>query len=65
MGVDGQRIENPESLDYTLERNITHIGITIPIGASGGRLKVTEYLLYIHTQYKDCGASYYEPCRVL
>ncbi|XP_053141246.1 uncharacterized protein LOC128340298 isoform X2 [Hemicordylus capensis] len=38
MGVDGRRIENPENLNYTLEHNSTHIGITIPIGASGGRL---------------------------
>ncbi|KAL8172917.1 UNVERIFIED_CONTAM: hypothetical protein K2H54_033467 [Gekko kuhli] len=41
MGINGQIIQNPEKLGYTLERNISHIGITIPIGASGGRLKST------------------------
>ncbi|KAJ6653765.1 hypothetical protein lerEdw1_008737 [Lerista edwardsae] len=39
MGVDERRIANPESLNYALECNITHIEITIPIGANGGRLK--------------------------
>ncbi|XP_062981552.1 uncharacterized protein LOC134398229 [Elgaria multicarinata webbii] len=41
MGVDGERIENPEKRNFTLERNTTHIAITIPIGASGGKLKST------------------------
>ncbi|XP_032998807.1 uncharacterized protein LOC117043351 [Lacerta agilis] len=41
MAVDGQRIENPEHFGYTLDRNNTHIVTTIPIGASGGRLKST------------------------
>ncbi|XP_061478635.1 uncharacterized protein LOC133382945 [Rhineura floridana] len=43
MAVDGQRIENPEKFNYILQRNNTHIGITIPIGASGGRLKSTVF----------------------
>ncbi|XP_060089511.1 uncharacterized protein LOC132567984 [Heteronotia binoei] len=41
MGVNGQIIQNPEKLGYTLERNVSHIWITIPIGASGGRLEST------------------------
>nr|XP_028577490.1 LOW QUALITY PROTEIN: uncharacterized protein LOC114593282 [Podarcis muralis] len=41
MAVNGQRIENPEHFGYTLDRNNTHIVTTIPIGASGGRLKST------------------------
>ncbi|NXP53053.1 ZP2 protein, partial [Heliornis fulica] len=39
MGVDGQVIVNPEEKNYLLEHNKTHIGITIPIGAEGGKLK--------------------------
>ncbi|XP_063155117.1 uncharacterized protein LOC134494083 [Candoia aspera] len=41
VGVNGEKIENPEKLNYTLERNITHIGVTIPIGAPRGRLQST------------------------
>ncbi|KAJ7341471.1 hypothetical protein JRQ81_005605 [Phrynocephalus forsythii] len=41
MGVGEKRIEEPEKLNYTLERNLTHIGITIPIGADGGRFEST------------------------
>ncbi|XP_009955919.1 PREDICTED: uncharacterized protein LOC104351497, partial [Leptosomus discolor] len=39
MGVDDQVIVNPEEKNYLLEHNKTHIGITIPIGAEGGKLK--------------------------
>ncbi|NWH64310.1 ZP2 protein, partial [Geococcyx californianus] len=39
MGVDGQVIVNPEEKNYLLEHNKTHIRITIPIGAEGGKLK--------------------------
>ncbi|KAH0621953.1 hypothetical protein JD844_023732 [Phrynosoma platyrhinos] len=39
MGVGGKRIEDPEKFNYKLEYNNTHIGIKIPIGASGGRFK--------------------------
>ncbi|NXG33724.1 ZP2 protein, partial [Dromaius novaehollandiae] len=39
MGVNGQVIVNPEEKNYLLEHNKTHIGITIPIGAEGGKLK--------------------------
>uniref|UniRef100_A0A8C3BAA4 ZP domain-containing protein n=1 Tax=Cairina moschata TaxID=8855 RepID=A0A8C3BAA4_CAIMO len=39
MGVDGQVIVNPEENNFLLEHNKTHIGITIPIGAEGGKLK--------------------------
>ncbi|OXB84388.1 UNVERIFIED_CONTAM: hypothetical protein H355_010815 [Colinus virginianus] len=39
MGVDGQHIVNPDKNNYVLEHNKTHIGITIPIGAEGGKLK--------------------------
>ncbi|NXJ06575.1 ZP2 protein, partial [Odontophorus gujanensis] len=39
MGVDGQHIVNPDKNNYLLEHNKTHIGITIPIGAEGGKLK--------------------------
>ncbi|XP_008116408.1 uncharacterized protein LOC103280166 isoform X2 [Anolis carolinensis] len=41
MGVGGKRIENPEKFNYVLENNHTHVGITIPIGAFGGRFKST------------------------
>lgn len=44
MGVDGQVIVNPEENNYLLEHNKTHIGITIPIGAEGGKLKVSMNL---------------------
>ncbi|XP_039388055.1 uncharacterized protein LOC120401885 isoform X1 [Mauremys reevesii] len=40
VGVDGQRIMHPEQ-NYILEHNKTHIRMTIPIGAAGGRLKST------------------------
>ncbi|XP_053877243.1 uncharacterized protein LOC128833413 isoform X1 [Malaclemys terrapin pileata] len=40
VGVDGQRIMHPEQ-NYILEHNKTHIQMTIPIGATGGRLKST------------------------
>lgn len=43
VGVDGKRIIHPEQ-NYILEHNKTHIQITIPIGAAGGRLKVSENL---------------------
>ncbi|NXG50329.1 ZP2 protein, partial [Psilopogon haemacephalus] len=39
MGVDDQVIVNPEEKNYLLEHNKTHIRITIPIGAEGGKLK--------------------------
>ncbi|XP_052544195.1 uncharacterized protein LOC128083208 isoform X2 [Tympanuchus pallidicinctus] len=39
MGVDGQYIVNPDKNNYLLEHNKTHIGVTIPIGAEGGKLK--------------------------
>ncbi|NXN07036.1 ZP2 protein, partial [Indicator maculatus] len=39
MGVDDQVIVNPEEKNYVLEHNKTHIRITIPIGAEGGKLK--------------------------
>ncbi|NXA51534.1 ZP2 protein, partial [Nothocercus julius] len=39
MGVNGQVIANPREKNYLLEHNNTHIGITIPIGADGGKLK--------------------------
>nr|XP_009935720.1 PREDICTED: uncharacterized protein LOC104332041 [Opisthocomus hoazin] len=39
MGVDGRVIVNPEDKNYLLEHNKTHIRITIPIGAEGGKLK--------------------------
>ncbi|KAG8124307.1 hypothetical protein E2320_019615 [Naja naja] len=41
MGINGEKIENPDEFNYTLERNITHIGVTIPIGAPRGRLQST------------------------
>uniref|UniRef100_A0A8C8RPR1 ZP domain-containing protein n=1 Tax=Pelusios castaneus TaxID=367368 RepID=A0A8C8RPR1_9SAUR len=40
VGVDGKNIAHPEQ-NFTLEHNKTHIQITIPIGAAGGRLKST------------------------
>lgn len=50
MGINGEKIENPEKFNYTLEHNITHIGVTIPIGAPTGRLQVnissTIYTVY-------------------
>ncbi|NXF87273.1 ZP2 protein, partial [Eubucco bourcierii] len=39
MGVDDQVIVNPKEKNYLLEHNRTHIRITIPIGAEGGKLK--------------------------
>ncbi|NXR09878.1 ZP2 protein, partial [Semnornis frantzii] len=39
MGVNDQVIINPEEKNYLLEHNKTHIRITIPIGAEGGKLK--------------------------
>ncbi|NWU98187.1 ZP2 protein, partial [Upupa epops] len=39
MGIDDQVIVNPEEKNYFLEHNETHIRITIPIGAQGGKLK--------------------------
>ncbi|XP_071404403.1 uncharacterized protein [Pithys albifrons albifrons] len=39
MGIDDQVIVNPEEKNYLLEHNETHIRITIPIGAEGGKLK--------------------------
>jgi len=44
MGVDGRVIVNPEDKNYLLEHNKTHIRITIPIGAEGGKLKVSTNL---------------------
>lgn len=41
MGVDDQVIVNPEEMNYLLEHNETHIRITIPIGAEGGKLEVS------------------------
>lgn len=49
MGVDGQVIVNPEEKNYLLEHNETHIGITIPIGAEGGQLKVSMNLSHTNT----------------
>ncbi|XP_009866522.1 PREDICTED: uncharacterized protein LOC104273033, partial [Apaloderma vittatum] len=39
MGVDDRVIVNPEEKNYLLEHNKTHIRITIPIGAEGGKLQ--------------------------
>ncbi|NWR72871.1 ZP2 protein, partial [Centropus unirufus] len=39
MGVDGQVIADPGEKNYLLEHNKTHIRITVPIGAEGGKLK--------------------------
>ncbi|XP_041336770.1 uncharacterized protein LOC121360760 [Pyrgilauda ruficollis] len=39
MGVDDQVIVNPEEMNYLLEYNETHIRITIPTGAEGGKLE--------------------------
>ncbi|KAJ7408452.1 hypothetical protein WISP_120862 [Willisornis vidua] len=39
MGIDDQVIVNPEEKNFLLEHNETHIRITIPIGAEGGKLK--------------------------
>ncbi|NXL34602.1 ZP2 protein, partial [Glaucidium brasilianum] len=39
MGINDQVIINPEEKNYLLEYNKTHIRITIPIGAEGGKLK--------------------------
>ncbi|XP_053793993.1 zona pellucida sperm-binding protein 2-like isoform X2 [Vidua chalybeata] len=39
MGVDDQVIVNPEEMNYLLEYNETHIRITIPTGAGGGKLE--------------------------
>ncbi|KFP33564.1 Zona pellucida sperm-binding protein 2, partial [Colius striatus] len=39
MGIDDRVIVNPEENNYLLEHNETHIRITIPIGAEGGKLK--------------------------
>ncbi|NXX81625.1 ZP2 protein, partial [Urocolius indicus] len=39
MGIDDRVIVNPEQNNYLLEHNETHIRITIPIGAEGGKLK--------------------------
>ncbi|XP_077167489.1 uncharacterized protein LOC143824281 [Paroedura picta] len=41
MGIDGQIIQNLEEFGYAMEHNASHIEITIPIGASGGRLQST------------------------
>jgi len=49
MGVDGQHIVNPDKNNYLLEHNKTHIGITIPIGAEGGKLKVSMNLSQTNT----------------
>ncbi|PKU44550.1 zona pellucida sperm-binding protein 2-like [Limosa lapponica baueri] len=49
MGVDGRVIVNPEENNYLLEYNETHIGITIPIGAEGGKLKVSTNLSHTNT----------------
>ncbi|NXE93447.1 ZP2 protein, partial [Menura novaehollandiae] len=39
LGVDDQVIVNPKEKNYLLEHNETHIRITIPIGAEGGKLE--------------------------
>ncbi|NXY89559.1 ZP2 protein, partial [Alcedo cyanopectus] len=39
MGIDDQVIVNLEERNYLLEHNKTHITVTIPIGAEGGKLK--------------------------
>ncbi|NXY19238.1 ZP2 protein, partial [Atrichornis clamosus] len=39
MGVDDQVIVNPKEKNYLLEHNETHIRITIPVGAEGGKLE--------------------------
>lgn len=44
MGVDDQVIVNPEEMNYSLEHNETHIRITIPFGAEGGKLEVSANL---------------------
>lgn len=49
MGVDDQVIVHPEEKNYLLEHNETHIRITIPIGAEGGKLKVSTNLSHTNT----------------
>ncbi|XP_007659686.2 uncharacterized protein LOC103167717 [Ornithorhynchus anatinus] len=39
MGVGGRRVTDPEALSYSLQMNTTHIEVTVPIGAEGGRIK--------------------------
>ncbi|KFO88004.1 Zona pellucida sperm-binding protein 2, partial [Buceros rhinoceros silvestris] len=39
MGIDDRIVVNPEEKNYLLKHNETHIGITVPIGAEGGKLK--------------------------
>lgn len=57
MAVNGQRIENPEHFGYMLDRNNTHIVTTIPIGASGGRLKVN--VIFIKSNNMEADSSWY------
>lgn len=49
MGVDDQVIVNPEEMNYSLEHNETHIRITIPFGAEGGKLEVSTNLSHTNT----------------
>ena len=49
MGINDQVIINPEEKNYLLEYNKTHIRITIPIGAEGGKLKVSMNLSHTNT----------------
>lgn len=49
MGVDGRVIVNPEEKNYLLEHNETQIRITIPVGAEGGKLKVSMNLSHTNT----------------
>lgn len=49
MGVNGRVVVNPEEKNYLLEHNKTHIEITIPIGAEGGKLKVSTNLSHTNT----------------
>lgn len=49
MGVDDQVIVNPEETNYSLEHNETHIRITIPFGAEGGKLEVSTNLSHTNT----------------
>ncbi|XP_009462489.1 PREDICTED: uncharacterized protein LOC104011907 [Nipponia nippon] len=39
MGVDDRVVVSPEEKNYLLEHNETHIRVTVPIGAEGGKLK--------------------------
>lgn len=49
MGIDDRIIVNPEEKNYLLKHNETHIGITVPIGAEGGKLKVSMNMSHTNT----------------